>query len=190
MKTATTDKLIEIIKTAQADWTGGDWTHKRRVGGEIQLDADGEPVYCDGSKAGCSYCAEAKGDAARAAFRGDAAISAIRRGDMDTALALMEAAREIEDTWGDSPAYAPAVKAVEAAVVDDDEDEDEDDEGATAVEADDIVAIDALRTEAGAAGDAAMVAICDRAILGDEDAMRDVRDALESARAMIDDDED
>ena len=47
----------------------------------------------------------------------------------------------------------------------------------------------ALRTEAAAAGDLEMVDTCDRALTGDEDARFDCLEVIESAAAMIDDDD-
>ena len=46
--------------------------------------------------------------------------------------------------------------------------------------------IDALRTEAAAAGDLAMVAICDAALAGDFDARLKCEDAVSSAAALAD----
>lgn len=46
--------------------------------------------------------------------------------------------------------------------------------------------IDALRTEAAAAGDTAMVAICDLALEGDEDARAKCEDAVSSAATLAD----
>ena len=46
--------------------------------------------------------------------------------------------------------------------------------------------IEALRTEAGQAGDLDMVAICDRALDGDNDARWQVREVLDAAAAMRD----
>lgn len=46
--------------------------------------------------------------------------------------------------------------------------------------------IDALRTEAAAAGDPAMVAICDAALAGDFDARLKCEDAVSSAATLAD----
>lgn len=41
-----------------------------------------------------------------------------------------------------------------------------------------------LRSEAGSAGDAEMVAICDRALEGDAEALSECADVIAAARAM------
>lgn len=46
--------------------------------------------------------------------------------------------------------------------------------------------IDALRTEAAAAGDLAMVEICEAAAAGDEDARLKCEDAISSAASLAD----
>ena len=46
--------------------------------------------------------------------------------------------------------------------------------------------IETLRAEAGAAGDSEMVAICDRALDGDEDAILECAEDIDDARAQND----
>jgi hypothetical protein len=46
--------------------------------------------------------------------------------------------------------------------------------------------IETLRAEAAAHGDAEMVAACDRALAGDQEARQECQDAIDAAFAMVD----
>ena len=110
--------IIAAILAAQAAWARADWTHERVIAGRIVTElVDGDPVYCDGGD-DCETCDEAKRDSRAAAAYGDQAVEAVRCGDLEEGLRLVLRARELEDEWGDSPAWTPAVEAVEAAIRD------------------------------------------------------------------------
>ena len=115
---ASIDKAVAAIGAAQSAFVHADWMHERIQNGRIVLDEDDEPVYCDGTCETCETCVEATSAAQAASDLGDEAIEAIQRGDLEEGLRLVLRARELEDEWGDSPAWTPAVEAVEAAIRD------------------------------------------------------------------------
>lgn len=68
------------------------------------LDADGDPVYCDGEQE-CQVCLDAKQAAALSEAYAYQAIVAMREGDFDAAARLGSKAAEAERDFGDAPTW-------------------------------------------------------------------------------------
>ena len=104
---------IAAIEEAQGSWHGADWTHELAIDGKV-LDDDGEPIYCDGTEE-CQTCDDAEEDAAEAEDAARDALASLRSGDVGEALKSLELAVRIENHWGDSPTYGPALDVLRAA---------------------------------------------------------------------------
>ena len=105
---------IAAIEEAQGSWHGADWTHELAIDGRKVLDDDGEPIYCDGTEE-CQTCDDAEEDAAEAEDAARDALTSLRSGDVEEALRYLELAVRIENHWGDSPTYGPALDVLRAA---------------------------------------------------------------------------
>lgn len=101
---------IAAVQTARAAWTCADWTHESQ-----EVDEDGDPIYCSGGDVDdCPTCYDAKISAESAASEGYEAITCLRAGDVDGALAAVERAAALERAYGDDPVWSIAVAAVKA----------------------------------------------------------------------------
>ncbi|HVW10883.1 MAG TPA: hypothetical protein VHC90_19990 [Bryobacteraceae bacterium] len=112
----TRTELIELVETAQANWDSCDWTHELRdLDGAIQLDENENAIMCDGGHEDtCATCRDAMKDADAAIEHGDKAIAALKSGDIAAAKEHVAAARDLENEWGDCPAWREASDAMEA----------------------------------------------------------------------------
>lgn len=115
--------LIEVIRKAQSDFTVWDWqiTFSQRANGEDELTRiyEGRPDDDDThllSGAAREYADQVERDARAASGYADAAIAAILAGDLESALASIACADNIEAQYGDRPAYLPAKWAIETAI--------------------------------------------------------------------------
>jgi len=120
MNSNTKRHLIDAIRRAQAQWTHADWTHERRENGKVCYESDPHdpdartPEYCAGDNdAQCEVCRDARSDASAARDLGNEAIKAIEAGDLQTARTRLYEARDIEDQWGDAPAWNPVVRSMQ-----------------------------------------------------------------------------
>lgn len=119
--TITNDAIIEAIETAQNKWDGADWTHAKTdeddcIVTDDSKDADEDAtIYCEGNDNECKTCQDVERHAEAASECGNAAIAAIRRGDMAEARTQIERASEIESEYGDDPAWGPVLRLIEEA---------------------------------------------------------------------------
>jgi hypothetical protein len=124
------ENIIDAVKDAQAGFVGADWTHPRVPVCDApehgthtpcpacrpDYDQNGE-VLCEGNDLDrCQTCIDAEAAAVTCDGLGDECIAALRRGDLETALAKAREAETIEDRFGDAPTWRPVVEAIEAHV--------------------------------------------------------------------------
>lgn len=100
--------LIDIIESARFNFVSADWRHEYK--GEADV------AYCEGDVDGCLYCAQVLEAAEEADQEAESAVAALMSGDIVAAYHHLEVARKIEVSWGDAPAYGPALRALQAAV--------------------------------------------------------------------------
>jgi hypothetical protein len=104
--------VIARIRKGQRLFRYADWRHKYKRDGEYVYDSHGAETMCEGDRRGCSYCHAVIDDAAAAYDLADRAMEAISAGDVREAATLIASAAAIEQTWGDAPAYGPAMVAL------------------------------------------------------------------------------
>lgn len=115
-------QIIDLIKKAQKEWTGWDWAN-------TFTDYDGELHIIEGPKIPDNvpdevkeeaelYVLKVKEDADAAIKHGDAAISAIKKNDLKTALEELEEASVVERNWGSDPTWGDPKKELEKYIDD------------------------------------------------------------------------
>lgn len=107
-------RAILAIERAIDAWDGCDWTHEKRGSdGRTIFEGDYEhetAVICEGGDPDCDYCREAGEGAEAAQEYGRDAIVMLRKCNVDDAREAVGEACELENHWGDAPAWAPVVK--------------------------------------------------------------------------------
>ncbi len=144
IRPTTLAKIEDAYTTAQGSWTGCDWTTECRYAGEKDgagLDLDG--VTADAAEdnadnadldeneraawaAQVPWLREVECRAAAAEEEGQAAIIAVRAGNLEMALTHAQQACSLEQEYGDCPTWRPLRAAIEAAIEDRDAAESED----------------------------------------------------------------
>lgn len=130
-----TPETLAVIEgeyaTAQDSWTGCDWTEVRYDGNGGQIDLDGvtaDAAEDNADNADLSAAERAAWVEAREWLRGvesaavsaeedgEAAITAVRAGDLAQALRHVESACSRERNYGDCPTWRPLRDAIESVI--------------------------------------------------------------------------
>lgn len=105
--------LSALVQAVGPEMEAGFSHYAKDESGKEIKDEDGDAVMCDGDVEGCSTC-QAWQDAVEAS-EGlvQDILLALKKGEVKTALTAAQEGREIEDAFGDSPAWTPVVEALE-----------------------------------------------------------------------------
>jgi len=117
------DRIISAIEKAQNDWTDWDWANAFQ-------DHDGETYFLEGSGSATEempqevqeeaelYSRRVQEDAKSASKYGDAAIKALKKDDLNTAMEELESASSTEQNWGSDPVWGVPRKQLEKLLTD------------------------------------------------------------------------